>query len=105
MDFNINQIVRSVVVGAVALTVTIPLGGVLSSTERGFNIAGDQATEAAVKSEADKLTQEMQDKLTRPCVDYKISKVDSKLERDAKSAIDDFFGGDVNHNAICDWIL
>ncbi len=43
--------------------------------------------------------------LTKPCLDFYVSKVDSKLEREAKNTIDDVMGGEVNHKGLCDYIV
>ena len=43
--------------------------------------------------------------LTRPCLDYVLSKNDSKLEREAKNDIDDVLGGQANYGETCRWAL
>lgn len=105
MNFDTNNVVRSVVIGVVALTVTIPLGSLLSSSARGVNIAGDTAAELAAPTKASEVLDDIRNELTRSCVDYRISKVDSKLERTAKNTIDEYFDGEVSHKNVCDFVL
>ena len=37
------------------------------------------------------------------CVKYLVSKNDSKLEREAKTELDEVFGGEVNYKEVCNW--
>ena len=41
------------------------------------------------------------DVLAEPCIGWAVSKVDSKLERESKTAIDDIFGGEVDYGKVC----
>ena len=102
MNFDINNVVRSVVFGAVALTVTVPLGSTLGNTSRSIAVTADAAEVAAEPSKASVVLDDIRNELTRACIDYRVSKQDSKLEREAKNTIDEYFDGDVAHRSICD---
>ena len=39
------------------------------------------------------------------CIKFLVSKDDSKMERDAKTALDEVFEGDVNHAEVCKWVF
>jgi hypothetical protein len=91
MTLNIENLVRSGVVLAVCLPLTI---GVTS-----------KVTERPEVTEVDKVTNEFKAQLVRPCVGYMVSKNDSKLERTSQNEIDDILGGEVNHKGVCDWVL
>ena len=45
----------------------------------------------------------VKDQLAIPCLKFRTSKPDSKLERDSKSEIDEIMGGDGNHRNVCNW--
>ncbi len=98
MTFDLNNIVRSAVIGIVGLSVSLPIGAEITASGRA-NRAVEEPSQATVVLEG------ITNNLTKACVDYRISKVDSKLEREAKNAIDDYFGGDVSHKAVCDYVL
>ena len=53
----------------------------------------------------DNSIEEIKAGLAKPCVNYLLSKDDSKLERDAKDAVDEYFGGEVDHRSVCDWVV
>ena len=98
MNFDLNNIVRSVAIGVVGLSITLPLGAEITASGRASR-AVEEPTQAQVVLDG------IVNNLTEACVDYRISKADSKLEREAKTAIDDYFGGDVSHRAVCDYVL
>ena len=91
MDLNVNQIVRSAVVLAIGLPITV-----------GVVVNGLRTPE---KNESLVLQSELKAELTEPCLKYALSKVDSKLEREAKNEIDEVFGGEVNYQEACKWVL
>ena len=91
MTLNIENLVRSGVVLAVCLPLTI---GVTA-----------KVLERPEVSEQDRVTTELKAELTRPCVGYMVSKNDSKLERTSQNEIDDILGGEVNHKGVCEWVL
>jgi len=91
MEVNVNQIVRSVVVLAVGLPISV-----------GVAVNGLRTPE---KNESVIIQSELKAELTEPCLKYALSKVDSKLEREAKNEIDEVFGGEVNYQETCKWVL
>ena len=105
MSVDINNIVRTVVGGAALLTLTIPLGGLASSVGR----LADATTGGVIQNNeitgATRAYQKLTDDLTLPCIEYFVSKIDSKLEREAKNTIDDVMGGEVEYKALCNYIL
>ena len=98
MNEHITNIVRSVVLLGCALPLTFALAGRVSV-----------GTEAELKrlevTEADQTIIDLRDDLTKACIDYKLSKPDTKLERQAKNDIDEAFDGEVLYNATCNYIL
>ena len=95
MNYSIDSLVRSVAVVAVGLPLTLSITNLTNTTTR--------VAELALKESPALITEELKAELSRPCVDYYTSKVDSKLERNAKNAIDDVMGGEVNHKRVCDF--
>ena len=51
------------------------------------------------------ILQTNKNELTEACLRYRFTKGDSKLEREAKNAIDEHFDGEVLHAPVCAWIL
>ena len=98
INFDINNIVRSAVVAVVALPITLSLTGLV-------NVTADAAREDLKDSAQEEVFESLRGKLTMPCVNFRISKDDSKLEREAKNQIDEVFGGDVSHAAVCNFVL
>ena len=98
MTLNIENLVRSGVVLAVGLPIALSLNNLVTTT-------ATLAENAAESSKSDTVVTDLKGDLTEPCVKYLVSKVDSKLERESKSEIDDVLGGDVNHREICKWVL
>ena len=97
MNLNIENLVRSGVVLVVGLPLALSvgsLGGAVSETIR--TSATDPTAEVA---------NGLKSQLTRPCVLWGFSKVDSKLERQAKNQIDEIMGGEVSYKDICGWVL
>ena len=89
MDFNLNTALRSVVVLAIGLPVSL---GVAFSTMK-----TDPTTDAISATKAP---------LVGVCLDYMTSKPDSKLERTAMTAIDDAMGNDgADYKGLCNWVI
>ena len=91
MDFNINQLIRSLVILGVGLPVTLSAARAL-----------DQRPERNYSTETANL---IKASLTEPCLKWAFSKSDSKLERTSQSEIEDFLGGDVDVPATCNYVL
>lgn len=89
MEFNLNNAIRS----AVILAIGLPLSaGVLLSVTKTDPVSDSIS---AVKAP-----------LVSSCLDYMVSKTDSKLERTAQTAIDDILGQDgADYKGLCGYIL
>ena len=90
MTLNVENLVRSGVVLAVGLPLTLSVTGVLNNLTPTANV---------------RETTEFKAELTGPCLRYVVSKNDSKAERKAKNEIDDIVGGETNHREACQWVL
>ena len=97
MNLNIENLVRSGVVLAVGLPFALSLGGLTSAFTRAVDSASSNPTASATES--------LKADLAAPCVRYMLSKNDSKLEREAKTDIDDVMGGAVDYSNTCNWVL
>ena len=95
MNIDINSIVRSVAIVLVGAPLTLSTSNLINTT----STVASQATET---TEAQQIKTEYGDKLATACYAYALSKVDSKLEREAKTAIDEVFGGEVNYRVACE---
>ena len=91
MNLIVANYVRSAVLLVVALPITVATSLALTDRPRENK---SQVAQADIKAE-----------LTLPCLRYALSKGDSKLEREAKNAVDDVLGGEVNHGEACKWVL
>ena len=98
MNSDITNIVRSVVFLGCALPLTIALAGRVSV---GTEVARKQLT----VSPADQVIIDLRNDLTKVCIDYKLAKVDTKLERQAKNDLDEHFDGEVFYATTCKFIL
>ena len=86
---NIENLVRS----GVALVIGLPVtAGVLISA-------------LPEKDKVAEATSDLKAELIEPCIKYVVSKVDSKLEREAKDELDEALGGEVNYKEVCKWVL
>jgi len=97
MALNVENLVRSGVVLAVGLPLTLTVGSLVNTT-------ADLARNST-PSESEVVQQGLKDTLTVPCLKYLVTETDSKLERTAKNEIDDILGGEVSHGAVCKWVL
>tara|TARA_R110000868_G_scaffold332576_1_gene593601 strand:+ start:406 stop:705 length:300 start_codon:yes stop_codon:yes gene_type:complete len=98
MNSDITNIVRSVVFLGCALPLTIALANRVGV---GTEVARRQLT----VSPADQVVIDLKNDLTKACLDYKLSKVDTKVERQSKNDIDEVFEGEVLYNATCNYVL
>ena len=91
MDINLNTTIRSAVIAVVGLPITIAV----AATAFVDATPSDMKAESRVKGE-----------LTEACIDYMVSKADSKLERQAQDEIDNVLGADgANYKDLCNWVL
>ncbi|MGB0239180.1 MAG: hypothetical protein ACPF9O_10425 [Cycloclasticus sp.] len=98
LHLDVNGIIRSVAVIAVGLPLALSVSGSLNAITR----AADAAAE---KDQVTLAKEELRTDATRACINWLVSKVDSKLEREAKNEIDDAFGGEVSYKEACKYIL
>ena len=97
MSLNIENLVRSGVVLAVGLPLTLTVASLVNTTADLARITAPSVSSVE--------QQDLKDQLTVPCLKYLVSKTDSKLERDAKNDIDDVLGGEVDYGNTCKWVL
>ena len=97
MNLNVENLVRSGVVLVVGLPIALSLAGLVNATSELARQNRPSAGELA--------QQTLKDQLTVPCVNYLVSDIDSKLERESANTIDDIFGGEVDHGNVCKWAL
>jgi hypothetical protein len=98
MEFNLNNIVRSVAIVVVGLPMALGTSGFLNATTNAINSSTKDSAQAAEY-------ESLRAKLTGPCLKYLFSKADSKLERNSKNTIDEAFGGEVDYKGVCTWIV
>jgi hypothetical protein len=94
MNFDINHLVRSAAIAAVGLPLALSTSGLINTTAG----AAEQAT---TKTGVQTVYSSYGDKLAEPCIGWAVSKVDTKLERESKNAIDEIFGGEVDYSKVC----
>ena len=93
MSLDVNNVVRSAAIVVVGLPLSGALAvGIVANLPEGESRAVSTAT--AVKAD-----------LTEACLNWAYSKPDSKLEREAKNTIDDYFGGEVDHAGVCKFVF
>ena len=98
MNLNIENIVRSAAIVAVGLPFSLSITNLTNTTAAVAELA-------LKKNPQTEVVEQLQADLTKPCIDFYLSKQDSKLERTAKNDIDEIMGGDVSHRALCDYII
>ena len=94
MNFDINHLVRSCAIAAVGLPLAISTSGLINTTSTA-------AADATTKSGVQQVYADYGDQLAEACIGWAVSKVDSKLERESKNAIDEVFGGEVDYGKVC----
>ena len=98
MNSDITNIVRSAAVLGCALPLTISLAGLV-------NAGTDVARKSLEVSPAEQVLADLKNDLTKVCIDYRLSKADTKLERQAKNDIDERFDGEVLYGVTCSYVL
>jgi hypothetical protein len=98
MNSDITNLVRSAVFLAAGLPLTLALAGRV-------NVGTEVARQELTVSPSDQVIIDLKDDLTKVCIDYKLSKADTKLERTAKNQIDEVFDGEVLYDITCNFIL
>ena len=94
MNFDVNHLVRSAAIAAVGIPLAFSTSGLINTTAN----AARQATD---KTEVQKVYASYGDQLADACIGWAVSKVDTKLERESKNAIDEVFGGEVDYSKVC----
>ena len=94
MNFDVNHLVRSAAIAAVGLPLAFSTSGLINTTA---TAAQNATTETGVQE----VYNNYGDVLAEPCIGWAVSKVDSKLERESKNAIDEVFGGEVDYGKVC----
>ena len=91
MNIDLNNTIRSAVIALVGL----PITAAIAATAFVDATPSDMKAVARVKGD-----------LTEACVDYMVSKADSKLERQSQDEIDTVLGADgANYKELCGWVL
>lgn len=98
LNVNVSSLVRSGVVLVLGAPVVIALGGVL-------NTSADNARFANLPDARQLTIDDYQGRAAEACVKYLVSKSDSSLEREAKTELDEVFGGEVNYGEVCKWVF
>ena len=92
MDLNVTHLARTIAAVAVFLPLTVGLAVNMTKEED--------------KNAKQVIIAETKASLTLPCIQYQASKGGTKLEREAKTAIDEVFGsGEVNYAGLCTWVM
>jgi len=97
MNLSIENLVRSGVVLAVGLPLTLSMGSLTSTISKSLEKSTIDPTADA--------SNVLKAELTKPCVLWGFSKNESKLEREAKNQIDEIMGGEVSYPDLCNWVL
>ena len=105
LNIDINNIVRSVAVVVVGLPVALSVSSVNGSLSRSADSLTRLAEESAAVTPAEAALDNLKTEATIPCIKWLVSKVDSKLEREAKNDLDEALGGEVNYKEVCKFVL
>jgi hypothetical protein len=98
MNSDTTNIIRSAAFLLCALPITVSLANRL-------NVGTDVVRKQIEVTPAQQAVIDLKNDLTKICIDYKLSKADTKLERQAKNDIDEVFDGEVLYNVTCNYVL
>ena len=98
MNSDITNIIRSAAFLVVGLPITLSLAGRV-------NVGTEVAKQQLEVAPSDQVVIDLKNDLTKVCIDYKLSKVDTKLERQSKNDIDEVFDGEVLYDVTCNYVL
>lgn len=102
---NAASIVRSLVIGGVALSLVGPLGSLTASwrdmSALNLRVAERQSEMSSLESAKETLAAQA----TLPCIDWLLSESDSKVEKRAEAQLDEVFNGGVDYRAACQFVL
>lgn len=94
-NIDVNNIVRSLSIAVVGIPLSLSLSNVFNTTA---TVAG-RVKEPSVQ---ETVLTDFEDRLTKACVQFAFSDGDSKLEREAKTTIEEVIGGEVSsHGSVC----
>ena len=99
MNLDINHLVRSGAIALVGTPLALSTSGLINTTADAAARTTDRALD---RSEVDLVIEDYGDQLAKACIEFAVSKSDTKLEREAKNTIDEVMGGEVNHGRVCD---
>ena len=102
---NIASVVRSVVIGGVALSFLGPIGGLTESWKNISNVQLATAQREAKVTALDVATDTLRSQLAMPCINWVFSDKDTKVETRAEDAINEVFEGDVDYRSVCQFVL
>ena len=102
---EVCNIFRTVVIGGAVAGLALPLGSLADSTARFVGASQTALERTSEPSALEAALEPAKGELAIPCLKYFFSKVDSKLEREAETAISDYFDGDVDFKGVCKIIL
>ena len=98
MKINVDHIVRSLAIAAVGVPMSLSVANLVNT---GSLIAAQQLKDQPIEI----VQEELETQLVRPCIDWYVSKKDSKVEREAKNTIDDIMGGETDYSTLCEYVL
>ena len=102
---GVCNIFRTIVIGGAIAATALPLGS-LAESAASFVGASQTALEKAAKpTPLEAALEPAKEELVLPCIKYFFSKVDSKLERQAETEIEEYFDGEVDVKGVCKIIL
>ena len=96
LNVNVSSLVRSGVVLLLGAPVVLGAGGF-------FKELASATKQAARPDGRSVIIESYQTRAAEACVKYLVSKDDSSLEREAKTELDEVFGGEVNYKEVCNW--
>ena len=102
---EVCNIFRTVVIGGAIAGTALPLGSLADSAANFVSASQAALEQAAEPSAIEAALEPAKKELALPCIKYFFSKRDSKLEREAETAISDYFDGDVAFGDVCKIIL
>ena len=98
MNLDVNHLVRSAAIAAVGLPLAVSTSGLINTTA---DVTTASSERLLRESRVQQVYSEYGDQLAEACIGWAVSKVDSKLERESKTTIDDVFGGEVDYAKVC----
>jgi hypothetical protein len=101
-EINVENIVRSVAIIVIGLPASIGIGNFFTGVEESLH----EATHSAIDVAAHEQTKaKLKGEVAEDCLNWFFSEKDSKVETSAKAALDDRFGGKIDHANICNWAV